>query len=84
MNTTRTTVLLPTDLYEKLKAAAFYRKKTITQLIQEGVSQVVSEKKLPVGSGLKSLIGKYSIKGKRGIFKRKDFYDELIRKDMSI
>ena len=82
MNTTRTTVLLPTDLYEKLKAAAFYQRKTITQLIQEGVSQVVSYKKNPPGSGILALKGKYKIKNKG--FNRAQFYDGLLKRKMSI
>lgn len=66
----RTTITLPSDLYEKLKAAAFYQKKNLSDLVREGVSRVVSYKKIQTGEGLKKLRGKYAVKGQKGEFRR--------------
>lgn len=79
----RTTITLPEELYESLKAEAFFQKKTMSSLVQEGISQVISYKKLQAGEGLRKLMGKYAVKGKKGEFVRSRFYDRLIRKEMS-
>lgn len=74
---------MPAELYERLKTAAYHQKKTLSDLVREGVGQVVSFTQVKEGMGVRSLIGKYSIKGKKGQFKRADFYDKLIKKEMS-
>ena len=79
----RTTITLPSDLYERLKATAFYQKKNLSDLVREGVSRVVSYKKINAGEGLKRLDGKYRVKGQKGEFKRSTWYGELIKKEMS-
>lgn len=83
MDIVRTTITLPEDLYERLKTAAYHRKKTLSDLVREGVSQVVSFTQVKEGAGIRNLIGKYSAKGEKGQFKRRDFYGQLIKKEMS-
>ena len=81
-NLIRTTITIPSDLFQRLKTAAFYHDKTISDLIREGVRKMVDNKN-SAGSGFSNLIGKYSIGGKKGIFSRKNLYGEIIRKKMS-
>lgn len=83
MDTVRTTITLPVELYERLKAAAYHQKKTLSDLVREGIGQVVAFEQVKEGTGIRSLIGKYFLKGKKGQFKRKDYYDRLVKKEMS-
>lgn len=83
MDTIRTTIILPVELYERLKAAAYHQKKTLSDLVREGIGRVVSFEQLKEGAGIRSLIGKYSLKGKKGQFRRKDYYDQFVKKEMS-
>lgn len=78
----RTTITIPSDLFQRLKTSAFYQNKTISDLVREGISRVVDYKSLTDQGGITRLIGKYSLKGKKGEFTRKNFYDTLIRKKM--
>ena len=82
-NLVRTTITLPNELFERLKVAAFYQKRTISDLVRDGISMVVDYKKTAPGSGIAKLIGKYAVKGKKGEFSRKDYYAKIIRKKMS-
>ena len=79
----RTTITLPTDLYEKLRTLSFYQRKPISQLIREGAKKILPEDKASQPTSLKKIEGKYSFFGKKGQFNRSHFYDELIRKKMS-
>lgn len=79
----RTTITLPNELFERLKAAAFYQKKSISDLVRDGVSQVVSFRKVKEGVGIRNLEGMYFVKGGKGKFKRNKFYDQLVKKEMS-
>lgn len=78
----RTTITIPAELFQRLKTSAFYQNKTISGLVREGISKVVDYKNTTSDSGLSSLVGKYSLKGKKAEFTRKSFYDQLIRKKM--
>ena len=82
-NLIRTTITIPEDLYEQLRAASFYQKKSISALIREGVIKVIAYKKIPAGSGIRKLKGKYAIGGKKSEFNRKEFYEEIIKQKMS-
>lgn len=82
MDIVRTTITLPVELYERLKTAAYHQKKTLSDLVREGVGQVVSFTAVKEGTGIRNLIGKYSVRGKKGQFKRAEFYDQLIKKEM--
>jgi metal-responsive CopG/Arc/MetJ family transcriptional regulator len=79
----RTTITIPKELLERLKIQAFHEKKSISELIRQGVSLIVDYDKTEAGKGISKLIGKYAVKGKRGEFKRKVFYDKIIRKNLS-
>jgi len=79
----RTTITLPADLYEKLRAFSFYQRKPISKLIREGVEKFLSEKKPKKATSLKKIEGKYSFSGKKGQFNRSYFYDKLIRQKVS-
>ena len=78
----RTTITLPSELLERLRTAAFHQKKTLSDLIREGAGKVVDYKKSTPGSAIAKLVVKYSVRGKKGSFSRKDFYDQLIRKNV--
>lgn len=82
-NLIRTTITIPADLYEQLRATSFYQKKPISVLVREGVAKIIAYKKVPAGTGIKRLIGKYAVSGAKGEFNRKDFYEKIIRKKMS-
>ena len=79
----RTTITLPADLYEQLRAASFYQRKPISQLIREGAEKILPQKRGATGMMLKKIEGKYAITGKKGEFNRLQFYDKLIREKMS-
>jgi len=79
----RTTIVIPQDLYEQLRLMAFSQRTTISRLVREGISKVVARKKAASGGGVKSLLGKYEVGGKAGIFERRKFYEKLIEKKMS-
>lgn len=79
----RTTIVLPAELYEQLRAASFYQRKPISQLIREGAEKILPQKKNTISITLKKIEGKYTIAGKKGEFNRPRFYDKLIRKKMS-
>lgn len=79
----RTTITLPNELFERLKTMAFQRKTTVSVLVREGIGLVVDYKKTPAGQGLAKLIGKYAVGGKRGEFRRKDYYEKFIQRKMS-
>ena len=79
----RTTITLPVDLYEQLRAASFYQRKPISQLIREGAERILLQKKNVVGVTLKKIEGKYKVVGSKGQFNRDQYYDKLIRKKMS-
>ena len=79
----RTTITLPADLYEQLRAASYYQRKPISQLIREGAEKILPQKKNVISMALKKIEGKYTIAGKKGEFSRTQFYDKLIREKMS-
>ena len=79
----RTTITLPVDLYEKLRAASFYQRKPISQLIREGAEKILPQKSKKASMTLKDIEGKYRITGKKGEFNRFQYYDKLIRKKVS-
>ena len=81
--TIRTTIVIPQDLYEQLRLMAFSQRTTISQLVREGISRAMARKKVTSGGGIKSLLGKYALKGKAGIFERRKFYEKVIEKKMS-
>lgn len=86
MQMIRTTITLPEDLYRQLKAAAFYKEMTFSELIREGANSILKGKKtIKTGGSIEELVGKYSIKGKMKWkdFNRQEFYDEIIRHKMS-
>lgn len=79
----RTTITLPEELYEELRRAAFYEKKTVSAIIRERVVQTDKKKNQP-GRGIMALAGIVkSKKGKNFKFDRKKFYDEIIKHKMS-
>ncbi len=83
MNTSRTTINLPTDLLEAAKEAAFYRKTTLTALIRKGITKEIGQKaKKSKKNSLSSFVGGRSL-GFKGI-KREEIYDEYLRKKVSI
>lgn len=79
----RTTITIPGDLYEQLRAASFYQRKPISQLIREGAEKILPQKKRAKFMALKKIQGKYIITGKKGQFNRSQFYDELNREKIS-
>lgn len=82
-NYVRTTITLPNELFERLKTAAFHQNKSISDLVREGVAQVISFRKVKAGTGIRNLTGRYSVKGEKSKFRRDKFYDQLIKKEMS-
>lgn len=82
-DTVRTTITLPSDLLEKLRLAAFNRKTNLSTIIREGVSHVVGYNPVKKGKGIFRLKGKYTVKGMRGVFNRKTYYESDIFQDMS-
>lgn len=80
--TVRTTITLPEDLLEQLRAAAYTRRTNLSALIREGVSRVVGYNPEKTGMSLKTLKGKYHVQGKRGQFSRREFYAEYLQKNM--
>lgn len=84
MNTAvRTTITMPQYLFEALRAAAYTRKTTISSLVQRGIQHIIEAPAPIAPSKLKSLAGTYSIKGKKGDFSRRAFYETSIQKDLS-
>ena len=79
----RTTITLPENLYEQLRATAFHRRTNLSHLVREGVRHIVKTAKVKKGEGIMSLAGKYKVK-KPINFTRKKFYGDLIRREMSI
>ncbi len=75
----RTTITLPAELYEQLRAASFYQRKPISQLMREGAEKILPQKKSATVMMLKKIEGKYTISGKKGQFDRPPFYDKLNR-----
>lgn len=78
----RTTITLPEDLYEELRTAAFYQKKTISELIRNKLRRTPKKKILKPGEGIKSMSGKYHVKNFRKVTREK-IYDDIIKHKMS-
>jgi hypothetical protein len=84
MNTAvRTTITMPQYLLEALRTAAYIRKTTISSLVQRGIQHIIEAPAEMKVNKLKTLEGAYSIKGKKGDFSRRAFYETSIQKDMS-
>lgn len=81
----RTTITLPEDLYEELRRAAFYQKKTISAIIRERINGKPKKEKQKSKSALEALIGLAELsKGKKTYkFNRKKFYGDIIKHKLS-
>ena len=76
----RTTITLPTDLYEQLRLEAYRRKTSVSGVIQQKLTgDVRTGKKV---TRLMKLAGTYRLKGKG--FDRKAFYDKVALRDMAL
>lgn len=79
MNTlVRTTITLPSDLYENLRLQAFLQKTSFSGIVKKNL--VSAGKNVQTG-GFMNFAGKYHLGTKK--FTREEIYDELIRKDMA-
>lgn len=82
MDTRRTTINLPENLFEAAKAAAFYRKTTLSDLIREGLANIVYGKDLPSKKkGYSSFVGGRSLGIKK--IRREDIYESNLREKVS-
>lgn len=70
----RTTITLPEDLYEELRTAAFYQKKTISELIRYKLRRSPKKKILKPGENIKRILGKYTVKNFKEV-SRDDVYN---------
>ncbi len=77
---TRTTITIPTDLYEQLRLEAYQRKTSVSGIIQQKLAGDVRKGK--VATSLMQLAGTYRLKGK--VFDRKGFYDNVAFRDMAL
>lgn len=83
----RTTITMPSDLYEKLRERAFYQRESLSSLIRKSVDKSVL--KIPhkrERPSFFSFIGKFSLKqkGKKWRdFDRAKFYDDALKRKMS-
>lgn len=77
---TRTTISIPTDLYERLRLEAYQQKTTFSGIIQQKLAGYPRHGKQT--SSLMRLAGKYRLKGK--IFDRKAFYEAITLRDMAL
>lgn len=71
----RTTITLPEELYEELRTAAYYQKKTISAIIRERINEKPKKEKRKSKSALEALIGIAKLsKGKKNYkFKREKY-----------
>lgn len=80
MNTlVRTTITLPSDLYEDLRLQAFRQKTSFSGILKKklmGTPKVVNSRKKFL-----SFSGKYKLGTRK--FTREEIYDELIKRDMA-
>ena len=77
---TRTTITIPTDLYEQLRLEAYQRKTSVSGVIQQKLAGDL--RKGEKTAGLMRLAGTYRLKGKA--FDRKAFYDTVALRDMDL
>ena len=77
---TRTTITIPTDLYELLRLQAYQYKTSFSGIIQKKLTG--NMKKSDKTGGIMKLAGTYRLKGKP--FKRKDFYAAVAHRDMAL
>ncbi len=78
----RTTITLPEDMYEELRTAAFYQKKTISELIRNKLKRSPKKKLLKLGESIKKIMGKYTVKNFREVTSE-EIYDDIIKHKMS-
>lgn len=66
----RTTITLPSDLYEKLREQAFYQRETISSLVRKSVNKNIEGGKRLKKSLKTDFVGKFSVgKQKTGLSK---------------
>ncbi len=70
---------LPIDLFQKLQAAAFFQKKSVSGLLSDGARSILKIKNVKPGEGIMGLAGiasKYGKVKKPYNFNRKKLYEE--------
>ena len=77
---TRTTITIPTDLYEQLRLEAYQRKTSVSGIIQQKLAGDL--RKGEKTTSLMQLAGTYKLKGKA--FDRKAFYDGIAFRNMAL
>lgn len=77
---TRTTITIPTDLYELLRLEAYQHRTSFSGIVQQKLSGDIGKRK--PATSLMRLAGKYQLKGKT--FDRKTFYDTVAHRDMAL
>ncbi|OGG17675.1 hypothetical protein A2721_03155 [Candidatus Gottesmanbacteria bacterium RIFCSPHIGHO2_01_FULL_47_48] len=85
MNTTvRTTITLPTDLYEELRKEAFLKRSSVSHVVATRIKKPqLGKKAKKFGFSLDNIIGKYHVKKWREITK-KELYDDIAKHKMSL
>jgi predicted CopG family antitoxin len=77
---TRTTITIPTDLYELLRLEAYQHHTSFSGIVQKKLSGDIGKRKL--APSLMQFAGTYQLKGKT--FDRKAFYDAIARRDVAL
>lgn len=77
---TRTTITIPTDLYELLRLQAYQHRTSFSGIIQKKL--LADVQKRTRASGLLRLAGKYRLQNKP--FNRTKFYDAATQRDMAL
>jgi hypothetical protein len=75
----RTTITLPSDLYESLRLQAFQQNTSFSGILKKKLGKTTQKTKK---GDFISLAGSYNLKGRE--FNRKEFYDKLALRDMAL
>ncbi len=78
-NLIRTTITLPSDLYERLRLQAFRQSTSFSGIVKQKL--MGTYKRAEVGRNFLSFSGKYRLGTNK--FTREEIYDELIKRDMA-
>lgn len=79
ITTVRTTITLPSDLYERLRLQAFQQSTSFSGIVKQKLTD--SPRVANSQRSFLSFSGKYKLGAKK--FAREEIYDELIKRDMA-
>lgn len=75
----RTTITVPQNLLQAIKAKAASSNKTVSEIIVKATAKEFNEVNIPALDPLK-MLGKYKLRIKKGeTFRREDMYDEYLK-----